>query len=73
MGELPKESTVVTNFMVVDCPLMEKLEDLKALKVVMSIYHLTMKFLTLESIGYAKGCQYDSSERLQRKRGDRHV
>ena len=35
---------------------------LKVLKVVTSIYHLTMKFPTAEEIGQVRGSQYDSRE-----------
>ena len=52
VGEHPRVSTVITKFFVVDCPLVfnRVIERplLKVLKVVTSIYHLTMKFLTTE-------------------------
>ena len=50
VGEHPRVSIVVAEFLVVDCPstvngIIGRLL-LKALKAVTSIYHLTMKFLT---------------------------
>ena len=66
VGEHPRVSTVITNFLIVDClstfngvlgrPL------LKVLKVVTSIYHLTMKFLTAKGTRQVKGIQYNSRE-----------
>ena len=48
--EYPRVSTVIANFLVVDCPSAINgiigTPLLKALKVITSIYHLTMKFLT---------------------------
>lgn len=35
---------------------------LKALKTIMSIYNLTMKFPTAEGIGQVRGSQYDLKE-----------
>ena len=66
VGEHPRVLIVIVEFLVVDYsstinwiigrPL------LKALKVVTSIYHLTMKFLTAEGTGKVRGSQYDSRE-----------
>ena len=59
VGEHPRVSTVVVEFLVVDCfsavngiigrPL------LKALNAVTSIYHLTMKLLTTKGMGQVRG------------------
>ena len=66
VGEHPRVSMVVANFLVVDFPLaingLIGRPLLKALKVVTSIYHLTMKFSTVEGIGHVRGSQYDSRE-----------
>ena len=52
VGEHPRVSTIVAEFLVVDCPLVingiNVRQLFKALKVVTPIYHLTMKFLTTE-------------------------
>ena len=54
MGENPRVSTVITDFIVIDCP--SAINGiigrplLKALRTVTSIYHLTMKFLTVEGM-----------------------
>ena len=66
VGEHPRTSTILANFLVVDAlstingiigrPL------LKALNTTTSIYHLTMKFPTAEGIGEVRGDQYDSRE-----------
>ena len=52
VGEHPRVWTVVTEFLIVDCPLgINRIIErplLKALKAVTSIYHLTMKFPTIE-------------------------
>ena len=65
-GEHPRVLTVVTEFLVVNCPLAVNgiigIPLLKALNVVTSIYHLTMKFLTTEGMGQVQGSQYDSRE-----------
>ena len=54
VGEHPRVSTIVTKFLVVDCPSAINgiigRPFLKALKAVISIYHLTMKFLTTEGM-----------------------
>ena len=64
VGEHPQTSTIIADFLMVDClstingiirrPL------LKTLKAVTSIYHLTMKFTTIEGTCEVRGCQYDS-------------
>ena len=55
VGENPRLSIVVTEFLVVDCPSTVNgiigRQLLKALKVVTSIYYLTMKFPTAEGRG----------------------
>ena len=55
VGKHPRTSTVVANFLIVDCPsvinwIIER-PLLKALKAVTSIYHLTVKFPTVKRIG----------------------
>ena len=66
VGEHPRTSTVIIDFLVVDCPsAINEINGrllLKALKVITSIYHLTMKFPTTEGTGEVRGCQYDSRE-----------
>ena len=64
VGEHPQTSTVIADFLVVDCPstingIIGRLL-LKALKAITSIYHLTMKFPTIEGIAKVRGCQYYS-------------
>ena len=66
MGEHTRVLMVMTVFLIVDClsafngiigrPL------LKAIKVITSIYHLTIKFPTAEGIGQVAWSQYDSTE-----------
>ena len=55
VGEQPQTSMVVTNFLIVDCPLAINgiigRPLLKALKAITSIYHLTVKFPTIEGTG----------------------
>ena len=55
VGEHPRVSTAMTKFLVVDCPSTFNgvigRPLLKALKVVTSIYHLTMKFQITEETG----------------------
>ena len=64
--EHPKVSIVVIEFLVVDCPSTANgiigRPLLKALKVVTSIYYLTMKFPTIEGTRQVRGRQYDSGE-----------
>ena len=66
VGEHHRASTVVVDFLVVDCPssingIIERLLW-KALKAITSIYHLTMKFPTTEATSKVRGTQYDSRE-----------
>ena len=66
IGEHPRESNVMIEFLVVDYPsafngIIGRLL-LKALKVLTSIYHLTMKLPTTEGTGQVRGSQYDSRE-----------
>ena len=66
VGEHPRTSTVLTNFLLVNAlsaingiigrPL------LKALKAATLIYHVTMKFPTAEGTCEVRGDQYDSRE-----------
>ena len=66
VGEHPRTSIVVVDFLIVDClsaingiigiPL------LKALKAITSIYHLTVKFPTTKGTGEVLGNQYDLRE-----------
>ena len=57
-------STVITNFLVVDCPSAHNAvigrPTMKVLKAITLMYHLTMKFPTTEGTGYVRGSQYDS-------------
>ena len=66
MGKHPRMSTVIANFLIVDCPSaiigIIKRPFLKALKAVTSIYHLNMKFPTAEGTCEVRGNQYDSKE-----------
>ena len=66
IGEHPRTSTVLINFLVVDAPsaINEIIRRplLRALKAATSIYHLTIKFSTAEGIGVVRGNQYDSRE-----------
>lgn len=66
VGEFPKTSTIVAEFLIVDYPsafntLLGR-PNLKALKAVTSIYHLAMKFPTTKGIGILKGSQKDAWE-----------
>ena len=66
VGEYPGISNVHANFLVVDAPstineIIGRLL-LKGLKAVTFIYHLTMKFLTVEGTGEVRGNQYNSRE-----------
>ena len=64
--EYPRVSTVVAEFLVVDCTSMYnaiiRKPIVKALKAITSIYHLTMKLPTLEGTGCMRGSQFDSRE-----------
>ena len=66
VGEHPRTSTVLANFLVVDA--LSAINEiirrplLKALKVATSVYHLTMKFPTTEGTGEVQGDKYDSRE-----------
>ena len=64
--EHPRVSIVMIEFLIVDFPsafngVIGKL-ILKALKAMTSIYHLTMKFSTIEGTRQVWGSQYDSRE-----------
>ena len=66
MEEHPRTSTVLSNFLVVDAPsaingIIRRLL-LKALKAVTSIYHLIMKFPTVEGTSEMRGNQCDLRE-----------
>ena len=56
----------MTEFLIVDYPLAFNRVIgrplLKVLKVINLIYHLTIKFPTIEGIGQVRGSQYDSRE-----------
>ena len=66
VGEHPRTSTVLANFLVVDTPLaingMIGRPLVKALKAVTLIYHLPMKFQTAKGIGKVRGNHNDSRE-----------
>ena len=56
----------MTEFLIVNCPLefngVIGRSFLKALKIVISIYHLTIKFPTAKGTGHVKRTQYDLRE-----------
>ena len=66
VGEHLRVSMVMTEFLIVDCPSVFNgvigRPLLKVLKVVTSIYHLTMKFPIAEGTGHVQGIQYDERE-----------
>ena len=66
VGEHPRVLTVVTEFLVVDCPSAVNgiigRTLLKALNAITSIYHLTMKFSTTKGMGQVRGGKYVSRE-----------
>ena len=63
VGEHPWKSTVMTEFLIVDCPSeFNGIIGRPLLKVVTSIYHLTMKFPAAEGTGQAQGSEFDSGE-----------
>ena len=66
VGENPRESTVMIEFLIVGYPSTFNgiigRPLLKVLKAVASIYHLTMKFPTTEGTGQVQGSQFDSRE-----------
>ena len=66
VGKLPWVSTIIAEFLVVDCPSTINeiigMPLLKALKAVTSIYHLTMKFPITKGMGEERGSQYDLRE-----------
>ena len=59
MGEYPKESCVIVDFLVIDQPSAFNAvlgrPSLKALKAITSIYHLLMKFPTPNGVGQVQG------------------
>ena len=64
VGEYLRQSCVMTNFLVIDQPLafnavLYRL-SLRALKAITSIYHLLMKFPTLNGVGRVRGNQEDA-------------
>ncbi|PON56453.1 hypothetical protein PanWU01x14_181460 [Parasponia andersonii] len=63
IGTYPRVSTIMTQFLVVDCPsafnaVLGRL-ILRELRAVTSIYHLAMKFSTQHRVGEVRGKQYD--------------
>ena len=66
VGKHPRVLTVVVEFLVVYCPSsihgIIGTPFLKALKVVTSIYHLTMKFQIAKGMRQVRGSQYYSRE-----------
>ena len=66
LGEHPWVSTVVTEFLIVDCPStfngVTGRPLLRALKAVTSIHYLTIKFHTVAGIRQVWGKQWDSRE-----------
>ena len=65
-GEHPRVTTVVTEFLVVDCPSTFNgvigREMLRTLKASSSIHYLTMKFPITVGVGQVQGKQWDSRE-----------
>ena len=66
VGEHPRTSTILANFLMVDAPsginrIIRRLL-LMALKAATSIYHLTMKFPTAKGTCEVQGNHYDSRE-----------
>ncbi|XP_017227902.2 uncharacterized protein LOC108203469 [Daucus carota subsp. sativus] len=66
LGEDPVSATQVAEFMIVEAPAYYNAligrPILKDMRVVASIYHLSMKFPTPRGVGCIKGCQYDSRD-----------
>ncbi|KAL1815684.1 hypothetical protein ACET3Z_018258 [Daucus carota] len=66
LGEDPVSATQVAEFMIVEAPAYYNAligrPILKDMRVVTSIYHLSMKFPTPRGVGCIKGCQYDSRD-----------
>ena len=66
VGEHPRVLTVITDFLVLDCPFAYNMvigqPTLKALNAITSINHITIKFPTAEGTRHVRGSQYDSRE-----------
>lgn len=66
VGKYPTNATAMTDFLVVDCPIAFNTilgrPSLKVLKVITSIYHLTMKFPTSEGTGTVYESQLEAKE-----------
>ena len=64
VGTYPRISTVMANFLVVDCPLafnaVLRRPTLKELRAITSIHHLLMKFPMPNGIGQVNGCQSEA-------------
>ncbi|PON52662.1 hypothetical protein PanWU01x14_207720, partial [Parasponia andersonii] len=64
VGTYPRVSTIMTQFLVVDCPSAFNAvlgrPTLRELRAVTSIYHLTMKFPTQHGVGEVRENQYDA-------------
>ena len=64
MEEYPRESCIMTDFLVIDQPLAFNVVlgrlSLKALKTITSIYHLLMKFFTPNMVGQVRGNQEEA-------------
>ncbi|XP_063948153.1 uncharacterized protein LOC135152236 [Daucus carota subsp. sativus] len=66
LGEAPRAATQVAEFVIIDHPsahnaLMGR-PLLKDMKIITSIYHLTLKFPTPGGVGCVKGSQYESRD-----------
>nr|XP_017221509.1 PREDICTED: uncharacterized protein LOC108198257 [Daucus carota subsp. sativus] len=82
LGEAPRAATQISEFVIIDHPsahnaLMGR-PLLKDMRIVTSIYHLTLKFPTPGGVGCVKGSQYESRDcygrslkNFQEKRGVR--
>ena len=66
MGEQPKQTTVMANFVVVECTSAFNAvlgrPSLRELKAITSVYHLAMKFPTPGGVACVKGEQKEARE-----------
>ena len=66
MGEQPRQTTIMANFVVVDCASAFNAvlgrPSLRELKAITSVYHLAMKFLTPGGVACMKGEQKEARE-----------
>ena len=66
LGEYPRQSCVMVDFLVIDQPLAFNAvmgrPSLRELRAITSIHHLLMKFRTSQRVGEAKGDQQESRQ-----------